>query len=354
MPLKWKGAILGMARPQNLNQPPGTLIYTGRFRDQETVLELITYDDGEFERKTIDTLEAVRLGGGMQWLNVTGLVDVALVREIGERFGISELVLENIVHVSQRSKLEDHGEFLFAVFKMIYLGKQVMISEHLAMVVMDRLVITFQETEGDVFESLRERIERGRGRVRSLGQDYLLFALVDALVDQHFDVLSHLGERLDALEEALIDEMDIPLDDLYRLRKDLLQVRSAVLPIKDIIHNITSQHGSHVSEEVEPYFKDVADHLMQVAEILSVYREMGVGLYETHMSNMNNNMNKVMTTLTVFSAIFIPLSFLAGVFGMNFRVMPGLENAGGFYWFMLGCGLMAGGMFLFFKSRRWF
>lgn len=346
--------MLSNSHRHNLNQPPGMLIYTGEYKRTPHKLELLVYDEEDFEFNIIDSIDEIKKDQKLKWLNVIGLNRTEFIKEIGEKFKINPLVLEDIVHVSHRSKIEIHEHYLFSVFKMVYLKSEKIIHEHLSMILMDNLLITFQEEQGDVFDPIRERIREKKGNIREMKVDYLYYALVDALVDQYFDILLFLSIGLDELEEQIIEEENISMEAIYSLRKELLLIKSAVIPIKDVFHNFLGSNQKFISEEVKIYFEDIKDHLNQVTDSVIMYREMASSLSETNSSNMSNNMNKIMTTLTIFSAVFIPLSFLSGVFGMNFTNMPVLDFQLGYYFFIVSCIVIAVGMLSYFKIKKWY
>ncbi len=344
-----------MTQEKKINLPPGTLVYTGEYDEEPTTIEWISYDDRDLQRRTVDSLDEVDFDmPGIHWLNINGLTHIPTFRTLGNQFHIDKMTLEDIVHVSSRPKLDVHPDYLFSIFKMVYNRDQKILKEHLSVILKDNWLLTFQETQGDVFDPLRLRLEENMGEVRNHGVDYLYYAMVDGLVDQFFDVLAALESQVDQVEEAVIDEDDSMIGDLYTIRKELLLIKTASSPLRGILMKLTSRKVEHIGEDVRKYFNDVNDHLSQIYDQLLIQREVISNLFEVHQSNVDNNMNRVMTTLTVFSAIFIPLSFLAGFYGMNFAHFPGLANPNGVYYFVAACLIIALGMLTFFRSREWF
>ncbi|WP_461205451.1 magnesium/cobalt transporter CorA [Clostridium sp. DL1XJH146] len=336
------------------NQVPGELIYTGEYINQSVRLELIVYDKEKFEFKEIKGIDEIPSTSSVIWLNVIGLHNIELIKEIGLKYSIDKMLLEDIVNIKQRSKIEPHKEYLFSVFKMVYMKGKNIIHEHISMLVFKNMIITFQECEGDVFDTIRNRIRNNAGIIRNRKVDYLYYSVIDALTDQYFEILGVVSSKIDDIEEQVIEEKEVPLELIYSLKKEILLLKSAVFPIKDILISFLANDMEYISDEVTKYFKDVEDHLKHVAETIVTYREMVMSLSETQMSNISNRMNKVMTTLTFFSIIFIPLSFLTGVFGMNFIYMPGLTNQQAFIYFCIACIIISGGMVSFFKINKWF
>lgn len=336
------------------NQVPGELIYTGEYTEQAIKLTLFVYDKEKFEIKEIKYIDEIPDTSSIIWLNVIGLHNIELIKEIGLKYNINKMVLEDIVNIKQRSKIEPHKDYLFSVFKMVYLKEQNVVHEHISMLLFKNTIITFQECEGDVFDTVRNRIRTNAGIIRNRRVDYLYYSLIDALTDQYFEILGVVSSEIDDIEEQVIEEKEVPLELIYSLKKEILLLKSAVFPIKDTLISFLANDMEYISDEVTKYFKDVEDHLKHSAETILTYREMVMSLSETQMSNISNRMNKVMTFLTFFSVIFIPLSFLTGVFGMNFIYMPGLSNQQAFIYFCIACLIISGGMISFFKINKWF
>ena len=337
------------------NLPPGTMLYTGEYVDEPLKLELFSYSESHHEFKVLKSFEELHHVKGNKWLNVVGLSHIDTLVQIANHFKINDMVMEDVVNVSHRSKIEFEEGFLFGIFKMVYLGEgDILFREHLSIIQMPGIVITFQERQEDVFQGIRQRIRMGQGRVRSNGSDYLFYTLLDAIVDHQLEVMNYIQDRVDDLEKQIIEEDDTLLEALYHMRKDLLILKTAVMPMDEIITKLLSDKNIFFTDTTKLYLKDVSDHIVHLKENIVMYREVISTLFETHQTNVSNNMNKVMTTLTIFSAMFIPLSFLAGVFGMNFKYMPGLDVKNAFMYFTVFCVLTVVGMLGFFWRHRWF
>ncbi len=335
--------------------PPGTLNYTGVYTDEPLELDLIAYDRDHYERKTIHALKDLRHEAKCKWLNITGLNDIEIFKDLHRQYGIDLLALEDVVQVSQRSKIEVFSEHSLSIFKMVKVqadGK--LLIEHLSLLMLpaEKLIITFQETQGDVFWDIRKRMETATGQVRFKGIDYLYYALMDAIIDHQTEAFYHLQLQIDNLEKEVFDRQK-SLESLYSLRRDLLNLKTACQPLGDMIEAIMRENSKIVSLEVTHYFKDALDHQIHLMNQISNYREIISNIYDLYQSSLNNDMNQIMKMLTIFSAIFIPLSFLTGFFGMNFKDFPVLNVVGGVHFFVLGCLTIAVAMLLWFKHKDW-
>jgi len=336
------------------NQAPGTVTYTGNYTDVPLKMDLYCYTPEDWSKKTIQSIAEIQDDDSIKWLNITGLSHIAVIHTIGERFGVAPLILEDIVNVSQYSKMQVEEGLFFSVWKMIYKKQEAIEHEHISILLMDHLVITFQENEGDVFETVRYRLEKNKGILRTQGADYLTFALIDAIVDQYYETLNLVNRSFDEYEASTLESHRFNLESLYPLRKELTKLKSAVLPMKSAFTRFLHQKPAIISESVLPYYLDVYENILQLSEQITTVRELVTSLHETQLSELSDKMNRIMTTLTIFSAVFIPLSFLAGVFGMNFQRLPGLSQPNAFRIFILTCFVIAGTMLTFFKRKNWF
>lgn len=339
-------------KPNKIDQPPGTLVYTGGYKNEKIVIDVYAYNEKLWTHKVYDCINDIENDESIQWINITGLNDSKVLKDIGEKFTIDKYVLEDIIQVSRHSKIETFNNYIFAIYKMLYLKGKEVVHEHVSIIKSDTTLITFQETKGDVFDNVRNRIENNIGLIRKRKVDYLYYSLIDSLVDQYTRIIPYIDNKLDILEYQIIEGNDTTLELLYKIRKELLIIKSSVFPIKKIINGHTKRENDFIEEETCRCFEDVLDNLNQIAEDVMLHREIISGLFDTHMSNISNKMNRVMTTLALFSAIFIPLSFLAGFFGMNFINFPGLNSDYGVYIFTVICVIVGGGMFAFFKNKK--
>jgi magnesium transporter len=285
-------------------------------------------------------------------MNITGISNVDVVTKLTKKMGVHPLLVEDILHVSQRSKFVVEDDYTFAVLKMYYMKQEEMMREHLCIAHDGNLIITFQEVKGDVFDNLRERIIHDKGKVRENKGDFLFYLLCDAVVDAYFDVMSDVSMRLEELEENVLDTKKNTGDEIYVMRKEIIFLKNGITALKDGIHDFILKMED--SKDMMLHYQDIEDHLLQATDTMFVAREVITGLIEVHASNRDNQMNRVMTTLTIFSAIFIPMSFLSGFFGMNFVHFKWLLAPLGIGYFLLACFGIAVFMLSLFKFKRWF
>lgn len=338
---------------------PGTVKYVGRAREDQVKIQVMEYHDDHFEEKDIASISEIiplKSSPMVTWVNVTGVHDTSVIESIGEAFGIHSLVLEDIANTTQRPKLEEYDGYLFAVVKMTYLDSNSgeIVIEQISLIIGTNYILSFQEKEEDVLNGLRQRIRAGKGRVRKMGSDYLLYAIIDSIVDFYFTVLEQLGDRIEILEETLLKQADQSLlNDIYRLKQDLIFLRKSIWPMREVISSI--QHAEHklITKPVGIFLRDAYDHTIQVIETVETFRDMASGMQDLYLSTISNKMNEIMKVLTIFAAIFIPLTFLAGVYGMNFHDIPELSWRWGYpaWW---GAVLTLGiGMLIYFKRKKW-
>lgn len=339
---------------------PGTLVHVGERKVETTQLAVLDYDAAglrEIPSETIAGCVGRRGTPTVTWINADGLHQVDVVDQLGRGFGIHPLALEDVLNTETRSKLEDFESYLFLVVKMLSWDEQraAILAEQVSLVLGPRYVITFQEKGGDVFDSVRERLRAGRGRLRHSGADYLLYALLDAVVDNYFVILEKLDDRVEALEEELTDAPRAEtVRALHRLKREMIFLRRAVWPLREVVGMLGRLETPLVQRETRLFLRDLHDHTIQVVETVETFRDLLAGMLDVYLSTINNRMNAVMKVLTVIATIFIPLTFLAGVYGMNFRWMPELEWRWGYPVVLVGMALLAGGMLAAFKRRGWF
>lgn len=348
-------------RRSPVGAPPGTLI--SHPDATPPVLRVIGYGADMFEETEVASpaeLSALRARWPTLWIDATGVGDADAVAEIGEIFGLHRLALEDVVNVHQRPKVEEYPDTLFAVARMVSLTERVD-TEQVSLFLGPDWVLTFQEREGDVWEPVRDRLRAGRGRIRAAGADYLLYALLDAVVDGYYPVLEEFGSRLEFLEEEVIED---PREDLvgiiHAARRDVLALRQSVWPMREAVGQLYRDEFRLISDESRIYLRDAYDHTVQVIELLESYREMASALLEVYLSSVSHRMNEVMKVLTIIATIFIPLTFIAGIYGMNFDPASSPWNMPelGWYWgYPAALGLMAViavGLVWFFWRKGWF
>jgi magnesium transporter len=345
--------------------PPGTLVHVGTKKIEKTRMTIVNYDPDNFEEKELKTIEECFSYKDKQmvtWINIDGVQQMDIIEKIGKHFNLHPLVLEDIVNTDQRPKIEDYDSYLFLVFKMLYRqgGEKEAQSGHLSLIVGPQFVISFQEKEGDVFSPIRERIRRGKGSIRKMGSDYLAYALIDVIVDNYFSVLENMGEEIEELEKELLSNPRTQtLQEINRLKREMLFLRKSVWPLREVINGLQRGESTLIKESTVIFLRDVYDHTIQVMDTIETFRDLTSGMFDIYLSSVSNKMNEVMKVLTIIATIFIPLTFIAGIYGMNFNPevspwnMPELNWAFGY---LVAIGIMiitALGMIVYFKRKKW-
>jgi len=338
---------------------PGTAEYVGDAREHSVSIDAFEYDAEDVVRTyptTEQELATLRDSPRCAWINVDGVHDVDTVQRIADVFDLHPLAVEDIVHTGQRPKLDEYAGHLYIVLRMLRWDErtQQVDDEQVSMIVGPTWVLSFQERQGDVFNPIRERIQTNRGRVRKLGADYLSYALLDAVVDHYFAVLEELGDQIEAMgEEMARDPKPEELDAIRRLKRELLFVRKSVWPTRELLSALQRDENPLLTESVRPYLRDVYDHTIQTIDTVETFRDMLSSLTDLYMTSVSNRMNEVMKVLTIIATIFIPLSFVAGVYGMNFTFMPELGWKYGYFCVLGLMFCMAAAMVVYFKRKRW-
>ncbi|WP_372681346.1 magnesium/cobalt transporter CorA [Desulfosarcina sp.] len=338
---------------------PGTLIHVGEKKTDDTRLSMLHYDAETLLEKSLDRVEAAlpRLKPATTtWINIDGIHDIGVMEDIGRHFSLHPLTLEDVLNTSQRPKAEAFDDYLFVVMKMLHhdAKKNRVSSEQISLILGKNVLLSFQESTGDVFEPVRERIRKGKGRIRTGGSDYLAYALIDAIVDNYFVILERLGERLESLEEAIDDHPDAKiLEDIHTIRRELIYLRKQVWPLREIIAHFLKDDVDFISAATRLFMRDVYDHTIQTIDTIESFRDILSGMQDLYLSIISNRMNEVMKVLTIIATIFIPITFVAGIYGMNFTHMPELTWRWGylFVWFIIL--IIIAGMLVFFRRRKW-
>ncbi|MBN1810976.1 MAG: magnesium/cobalt transporter CorA [Anaerolineae bacterium] len=347
-------------RSAKVGLPPGTLVHVGEESAREVKITRIVYDEAHFEQDEVRTIDAClpsESGRAVTWIDVDGIHQIDILEQFGECLNVHPLVLEDVLNTEQRPKLDDYGEYLFVVLKMFryddHSGE--MEAEQVSLILGANFVVSLQEKPGDVFDPIRERVRSGKGRMRKMGADYLAYALIDAVVDHYFVVLEQVGEKIELLEEELVtDPTPETLQVIHNLKRDMIFLRKSVWPLREVIGSLERGESSLIGESINVYLRDVYDHTIQVIDTLETFRDMISGMLDIYLSSISNRMNEVMKVLTIIATTFIPLTLIAGVYGMNFRYMPELEWPWGYpmVWLvMLGVVVV---MLVYFRKKKWF
>jgi magnesium transporter len=347
-------------RRRTLGLPPGSLVFTGEDRVDTARITAVDFDADNLTEHTLETAEETfpfRDIPGISWINVDGVHDVEVIRKIGEHYGVHPLVLEDIVHTEQRPKVEEYEDHLYVVVRMLYYDEKerLLKSEQVSLIVGKQYVLSFQETPGDVFEPVRERLRVGKGRLRKRGADYLTYALLDVIIDHYFLVLEIISVQIEDLEaEVLDDPQHETQQGLSALRRELILLRKAVWPVRELISNLERLDSRLIRSETKPFLRDAYDHTVQVIDIVESLRDMIGVLRDSYQAILGNRMNEIMKVLTIIATIFIPLTFIAGIYGMNFDNMPELHARYGYPIALLVMLVIGLGLGLFFKRKDWF
>jgi magnesium transporter len=358
--MRFKMATFNHRRSRKAGLPPGSLVHIGDKRAERARITIMDYDGETFQEKEAKSVEecfSFKETATVTWINIDGVHDSELVAKLGTHFGVHPLILEDIMTTAQRPKMEDLGDYIYVVLRMLSCekSKEGVVSEQVSLILGPNFVISFQESAGgDVFDPVRDRIRTGKGRLRKLGPDYLAYALVDAIVDNYFLVLEKLGERVEVLEEELVtDPNQETLHEMHALKREMIYVRRSVWPLREVISGLERAESPLIKQTTGIFLRDVYDHTIQVIDTVETYRDMLSGMLDIYLSSVSNRMNQVMKVLTIIATIFIPLTFIAGVYGMNFKFMPELEWRFGYFLIvgiMLAIGLT---MVIYFKRKRW-
>jgi magnesium transporter len=339
--------------------PPGSMIHVGEKKVEKVSISVLDYDEQHLEAKTLEKVEQAfpfKALPTVTWLNITGLHEVDILEKIGKFYEINPLILEDILNTDQRPKIEFFDDYVFAVLKMIMyddVNKELQI-EQVSLIMGENYVITFQERDGDIFDSLRERIRAGKGRIRKSGPDYLMYAMMDLIVDHYFIILEKIGELIEDLEAKVIENPNrSEAQQIQGLKRELILLRKSIWPLREVVSSLMREEHPLLHESMIPFLQDLYDHTIQVVETVETFRDMMSGILDIYLSSISNRMNEVMKVLTIIATIFIPLTFIAGVYGMNFRYMPELGWRWGYPASLLLMVIVSLGMLFYFRRKRW-
>ncbi|GAB1487091.1 magnesium/cobalt transporter CorA [Aminivibrio sp.] len=339
---------------------PGTMIFIGERQVDNARIDIIRYDAGTVKETRDVTPE--ECGDclntpGVTWINVNGIHNIGLIESLGKYFDLHPLTLEDIVNTTQRPKVEEFPKYVYAVLKMMTFdeGTNRLDIEHVSLILGEKYVISFQEDEGDVFDSVRERIRNAKGRIRSLKADFLAYTLMDAAVDHYFLAIERIGDRIEEMDDTiLLRPKPEDIQEIHQMKREILSFRKAVWPLREEVGALEKSETPLIRPETKVFLRDLYDHIIQIIDMVETFRDILGGIHDTYLSGVSNRMNEIMKVLTIISTIFIPMTFIAGVYGMNFQYMPELKWPGGYYlvWgIMLAIALT---LIVFFKRRKWF
>lgn len=349
---------------KKIGLPPGSLVYVGRGDEDVSKLELprmtlISYDEAGLQERaiTVDELAAIRPDASEKlWLNVHGIHDVDLIRQIGQKFGLHPLVQEDILNTEQRPKVDEFSGYVFLETRHFYFEKETLSvsSEQISLVLSHHFLLTFQERSTGAFAPVRERLRAEHSPMRALGVDYLAYALLDSVVDKYFSVLEEMGDEGEKLEDALLAKPNIAqLHSIHQLKRASIELRRVVWPMREVINHLTRNESGFFSASTIPYLRDIYDHTVNFIESLESIRDSLGGLMDIYMTSVSNRVNLELRALTVVAMLFMPATLIAGIFGMNFHYMPWIAEHNGFWWAMAVMAGIALVMLMIFWRRQW-
>lgn len=344
---------------QKAGMLPGSVVFIGEGKTEPASLSLSSYTPDAYQPLPLKTLAdcstQVKQSGGIVWVKVSGLQDTAMVEELGKCFNLHPLTLEDVVNTEQRPKLEDYGNYLFAVIKALHWDSELKKtrSEHISLILGKNFLISFQEHQSDIFNPIHQRLQSDNGRIRKLGADYLLYSILDIIVDGYFSLIEGFGDYLDEIEEQLLSSPSSQtLKQISEAKKEMLFIRKSIWPVRETVAAIERSETPLIDKSSHIYFRNIYDHLIQQIDTGETYRDMLSNMIDIYLSSLSNRMSEVMKVLTIFASIFIPLTFIVGIYGMNFDI-PELRFSWGYpgiLLFMLAIALV---LVLFFKRKKW-
>ena len=342
-----------------LGMPPGSLVHIGEPKTDNSYISAFYYNAQHCEEQQgigIEKIVGNRSKPGITWLNIDGLHDTALVERIGKAFGISSLTLEDILNTHQRPKLDEYGNYVYVVVKMLHYptGTDELEIEQVSFLLGNNFLLSFQEGPGDTFDFVRTRLQLDNSALRLNGTDYLLYALLDTIVDNYFVIMERLSSRTEDLEEQLLNNPDEKLlTDIYWLKKEISRIRRSVYPLREVIATLDRNESKLMTPNTKWYIRDVYDHTVQVIESIENFRDITATMIDLYLSGISHRMNSIMKALTIMSSIFIPLTFIAGVYGMNFEHMPELKWTYGYFGVLAAMFFIALAIIWYMKRKKW-
>ena len=346
-------------RTKKAGLPPGTLVYTGEKVHEPVSITVIDYDEKDYDEREISSFDEcllLRDKPSVTWINVCGISQVANLEKLGECFNLHPLVLEDILNIDQRPKIEDYEDYLYIVLKTIQHGGQTddITVNQISIILGRNYVISFQEGDGNLFAPIRERLVAAKGRIRKAGPDYLAYSLIDLVVDHYFVVLETFAENIELLEDAVVGRpTPTTLQDVHRLKNDMIILRKSLWPLREVIARLEKRESPLIEDPTSVYFNDVYDHTIIAIDAVETYRDILSGMLDIYLSSVSHRLNEVMKVLTIIATIFMPLTFIVGLYGMNFKHMPELEWRLGYFLVLGFMALVAITMLLIFKKKRW-
>ena len=347
-------------RSKKAGLPPGTPIHIGEHKTQAVLMTAFSYTDSAVQETVLpsqkDCLTVLNNLNGTLWIQTQGIHDIQALEQLASFFQLHPLVLEDIVNNEQRPKLEDYSDYLFVVIKQIKCHGETrrLRIEQLSFVLGPHFILSFQEDTEDVFQSVIKRLRNEKGRLRTRGVDYLTYALIDAIVDHYFEVLENFGSEIEELEPQLISEPNPSyLKRLHHLKQDMVVLRKSIWPLREVLSHLERRESRLIDDKTRVYFRDIHDHTVQIIETLETYRDMLSNMLDIYLTSLSHKLNETMKVMAIIATLFIPLTLIAGIYGMNFKHMPELDWPWGYPFVLIFMGICAGGMLIYFRKKRW-
>ena len=346
-------------KSKKVGLPPGSIVHIGNKRAEKTKITIVDYNEEQFQEKEVKTVKECcpyKEKPTITWINIDGVHEEKIIEELGKIYNFHPLILEDIVDTDQRPKIKDFGDYIFIILKMHYYDKEnnEIKIEQVSLIFGKNYVISFQEREGDVFDSIRERIRNNIGRIRKARADYLIYALMDGIIDNYFTILEKLGEETEDLEAKVIkDPVPANLQIIYKLKSELIFLRKSVWPLREVISILEKGESVLIDKSTNIYLRDIYGHTIQVMDTVETLRDVISGTLDVYLSSVSNRMNEIMKVLTIVATIFIPLTFIVGIYGMNFQYMPELKWVWGYPIVLLGMLIIGIVMVIYFKRKKW-
>jgi len=345
-------------RSRKTGLAPGSLVHIGSQYTEKSKISVIRYDADFFEEKEIDSLKDFQMakdGKAITWLNIDGLQDIELFEDTGRLFSLHPLVLEDILNTDQRPKTEDYGDYIYFVLKNFY-GKagEDLLSDQISIILGKDFILSFQERESGIFTSIREKISKNKGRIRKEGADYLAHAIIDSVVDNYFIVLENMEEQMEDLEDDVVkNPTSATLQMIHLLKRQLIILRKSLWPLREAVSALQRLDSPLINKSTVVYFKDIYDHTIAIIDTVETFRDMLSGMLDIYLSTISNRLNEVMKVLTIIATLFMPLTFIAGLYGMNFKYMPELEWRWGYFGVLGIMVIVVVFMLRYFKRKKW-
>lgn len=341
------------------NQPPGTMVFIGRRKVDNVSVDLIHYTNSELKEinnATRDQIDAFTRLSGVNWINVVGVHDIDLISRLTRLFSLHPLTMEDIVNTQHRPKVEEFPSYIFVIMRIIFFNETTerLSTENVSLIIGENYVLSFQERKSDIFNTVLSRIRTAKGHIRTMKADYLAYGLIDAMIDQYYGAVEQIGEDIEDFDDRIMADPQVEdIQEIHRRKRDILTLRKAIWPLREEIGALKRTGNPLVQDETKIFFRDLYDHAIQLLDMVETFRDTLGSIHDTYLSCTNNRMNEVMKVLTIISTIFIPLSFIAGVYGMNFSNMPELKTDHGYYLIWSIMIVIAVGMLIYFRKKKW-